>query len=259
VQLVNYESHRAIFEGWNNKMWERGSGVLLWMTHPAWPSMIWQTYSWDGETHGSYFGAKKACEPVHVQLNRHDGKIVMVNATLANMKGLRLEHTVYGLDGKRIQVTSFSDISLRANDKQSQPAPAFDSTNLPAVYLVRLQLKDAGGRILSVNEYWKARQRGGDFKSFNELPDQPLQAVRVNASGDKIVYRLKNPGKSAVVGIKLNLADAAGNLRLPALFSDGYFTLLPGETRTLEVECADAAGLLLRTEAYNSQPVIHQQ
>jgi hypothetical protein len=127
------------------------------------------------------------------------------------------------------------------------------------VYLVRLQLKDASGRVFSVNEYWKTRQRGGDFKSFNELPDQLLQATWVGSSGDRVAYRLQNPGKSPVVGIKLNLADAAGNLRLPALFSDGYFTLLPGETRTLEVECADAAGLLLRTEAYNSQPVIHQQ
>lgn len=258
VQLVNYESHRAIFEGWNNKMWERGSGVLLWMTHPAWPSMIWQTYSWDGETHGSYFGSKKACEPVHVQLNRHDGKIVMVNATLGDMKGLRLEHTIYGLDGNRIQATSFSDISLPANDKQSRPAPAFDSTKLPAVYLVRLQLKDAGGRVLSVNEYWKARERGGDFKSFNALPDLPLKATKVGSSADRVVYRLQNPGKSPVVGIKLNLADAAGNLRLPALFSDGYFTLLPGESRTLEVECDHPEGLRLRTEAYNSSAVIHQ-
>jgi len=259
VQLVNYESHRAIFEGWNNRMWERGSGVLLWMTHPAWPSMIWQTYSWDGETHGSYFGAKKACEPVHVQLNRHDNKIVMVNATLADLTGLRLEHAVYGPDGKRIQLTSISDISLKANDKQSRPAPAFDSTKLPAVYLVRLQLKDAAGRILSVNEYWKTRQRGGDFKAFNELPEQPLKATRIGTSGDRIVYRLQNPGKTAVVGIKLNLADAVGNLRLPALFSDGYFTLLPGESRTLEVECTDAAGLRLRTEAYNSRSFIHEQ
>lgn len=228
------------------------------MTHPAWPSMIWQTYSWDGETHGSYFGAKKACEPVHVQLNRHDGKIVMVNATLADMKGLKLEHTIFGLDGKRIQSTSFSDISLPANDKQSRPAPAFDSTKLPAVYLVRLQLKDAGGRVISVNEYWKARERAGDFKSFNELPDQPLKATKVGSSGGRVVYRLQNPGKSAVVGIKLNLADAAGNLRLPALFNDGYFSLLPGESRTLEVECDHPEGLRLRTEAYNSSAFIHQ-
>jgi hypothetical protein len=259
VQLVNYESHRAIFEGWNNRMWDRGSGVLLWMTHPAWPSMIWQTYSWDGETHGSYFGAKKACEPVHVQLNRHDNKIVMVNATLADLKGLRLEYMVYGLDGKRIQSVSISDVALKANDKQVSPAPALDSTKLPAVYLVRLQLKDAAGRILSVNEYWKTRQRGGDFKAFNDLSEQPLKATRMGTSGDRIVYRLQNPGKTAVVGIKLNLADAAGNLRLPALFSDGYFTLLPGESRTLEVECTDAAGLRLRTEAYNSRSFIHEQ
>ncbi len=36
AQLINYESHRAIFEAWNSKMWNDASGVLLWMSHPAW-------------------------------------------------------------------------------------------------------------------------------------------------------------------------------------------------------------------------------
>ena len=39
AQLINYESHRAIFEAWNSKMWNDASGVLLWMSHPAW--LVW--------------------------------------------------------------------------------------------------------------------------------------------------------------------------------------------------------------------------
>ena len=57
AQLINYESHRSIFEVWNSKMWNDASGVLLWMSHPAWPSMVWQNYSSSGETVGAYYGA----------------------------------------------------------------------------------------------------------------------------------------------------------------------------------------------------------
>ena len=45
AQLINYESHRAIFEAWNSKMWRDASGILLWMSHPAWPSMVLQ-FQW---------------------------------------------------------------------------------------------------------------------------------------------------------------------------------------------------------------------
>ena len=56
VQLINYDSYRAMFESWNSRLWGDASGVLLWMSHPAWPSVEWQTYSWDYETFGSFFG-----------------------------------------------------------------------------------------------------------------------------------------------------------------------------------------------------------
>lgn len=76
AQLVNYDSHRAMFESWNSKLWKKASGLLLWMSHSAWPSMVWQTYSWDYETFGSFFGSKKACEPIHIQMNLDDNKVV---------------------------------------------------------------------------------------------------------------------------------------------------------------------------------------
>jgi hypothetical protein len=41
AQFVNYDGYRAIFEAQSkNRM-----GVLLWMSHPCWPSFVWQTAS----------------------------------------------------------------------------------------------------------------------------------------------------------------------------------------------------------------------
>ncbi len=42
AQMLNYESHRAIFEGLNAGLWRTNSGRVLWMTQPAWPSNMWQ-------------------------------------------------------------------------------------------------------------------------------------------------------------------------------------------------------------------------
>jgi hypothetical protein len=40
AQLINYDSHRAMFESWNSRLWNNTSGLLLWMTHPAWPTQF---------------------------------------------------------------------------------------------------------------------------------------------------------------------------------------------------------------------------
>ncbi len=67
--MMNLETHKAMYEGFLGHLWTKNSGRLLWMTHPAWPSNTWQIYSWDYDTHAAYYGAKKAAEPLHVQLN----------------------------------------------------------------------------------------------------------------------------------------------------------------------------------------------
>ncbi|MEG8055009.1 glycoside hydrolase family 2 TIM barrel-domain containing protein [Sphingomonas aerolata] len=50
-----------------------------WMTQPAWPSSAWQIFSSDYDTHAAFYGTKKASEPVHVQMNLPDHKVVLVN------------------------------------------------------------------------------------------------------------------------------------------------------------------------------------
>ena len=68
AQFVNYEGYRAMFEAQGkNRM-----GLLIWMSHPCWPSFVWQTYDYYFEPTAGYFGAKKASEPLHIQWNPVD-------------------------------------------------------------------------------------------------------------------------------------------------------------------------------------------
>ena len=54
------------------------------------------------------------------------------------------------------------------------------------------------------------------------------------------------------IGIKLNLRDISTNKRiLPAYFSDGYFTLLPGEHRRLTVSSNYSGEMLISVDGYN--------
>jgi len=87
AQMLQYENHRAAFEGLNACLWQPGTGRLLWMTQPAWPSTVWQIFSSDYDTAGAYYGVKRACEPIHVQMNLPDFKLVAVNNTFTKIAG----------------------------------------------------------------------------------------------------------------------------------------------------------------------------
>jgi hypothetical protein len=82
---------------------------------------------------------------------------------------------------------------------------------------------------------------------------------RLAATDGRSVFRVTNPGKQPVVGIRLNMTDADGNILLPAFFSDGYFTLMPGEHRDIDAgQRAMTASLRVRTEGYNSGVILHK-
>ena len=81
AQMLSYNEHRAIFEGFNQHLWTPNSGRMLWMTQPAWPSNMWQIFNSDYDTPGSFYGVQKACEPVHVQLDLSDYTVAAVNTT----------------------------------------------------------------------------------------------------------------------------------------------------------------------------------
>jgi hypothetical protein len=256
AQLLNYDSHRAMFESWNSKMWDNASGLLLWMSHPAWPSMVWQTYSWDYETFGSYFGCKKACEPLHIQMNLHDNKVVVVNATNKIYQKIQAKFEIFDLNGKKI--ASIQKDTIVASNGLTECFTAKFTAQLPEVYLVRLTLADKN-QIYSQNEYWKSRLDNGSFESFNNLPTAILKAKLVKQDNDKIAFQISNEGTEPAIGIKLNLKDMkTDKITLPAYFTDGYFTLLPGEKKQIEVELSSSKKLKyqLVAEGYNLKSMI---
>jgi len=256
AQMINYESHRAMFEAWNSKLWDNVSGVLLWMTHPAWPSTDWQVYSWDYETLGSYFGAKKACEPVHIQMNLHDMKVLIINTTLKNYSQLNALMEIFDIKGNKLKTKKISTEVLP--NKLTYCFNAEFPSDLPDVYLIRLILSD-GGKKLSQNEYWISNQANQRFDLFNHLPSTSLKAKVLKYGKGKVSFEVFNPNILSAIGLKLNLRDSkSGKAILPAYFSDGYFTMLPGEKKLIEAswDSSNTNNSQIVVEGYNVKPQV---
>jgi hypothetical protein len=238
AQMLNYVEHRAIFEGFNAHLWAPNSGRLLWMTQPAWPSSSWQILSSDYDTQASFYGVKKACEPIHVQLDLSNYEVDVVDTTVAPMPDGSLSARVYSLENKLL-FENTQKVQVGANAL----TPGFKLDLAPllstGMVFVRLALNDAAGTPISDNLYWL---NGGEssYRPLNRLPPASV-SVTATATKDgdeiKIHVQLENRGASAALANKLTLEAASDGARiLPAYLSDNYVSLLPGESRNIEIE-----------------------
>ena len=256
AQLLNYVDHRAVFEGFNQHLWQPNSGRMLWMTHPAWPSNVWQIYSSDYDTNASFYGVKKACEPLHIQMDLSDFTVAAVNTTGAGAGMVRVHAGVYSLSNQLL-LTQDSMVDLHADDVVPTfalaLAPLFQSQG---VVLVELTMNDASGRELSRNVYWLAANEA-DYRKLNTLPLVRLNATaktRLQGTEAVIDLHLANNGSVAAVAAKAVLTTADGQRILPAYLSDNYVTLLPGETTVLSIRIPQSlakAGELVRLRGWN--------
>ncbi len=229
AQMLQYVTHRAIFEGMDQHLWAPNSGRMLWMTQPAWPSNMWQILSSDYDTQASFYGVKKACEPVHVQLDLSDYSVAVVNTTTAAQPGVTITANVYSLDNKSL---------LHQEEKKDAAAnamtPSFKLDLAPlmgtGVVLVKLELRSATGQLLSDNLYWLGAT-GESYRQLNHLPNATIAATAAMASSGKVRVQLLNKGVAVALQNKLTLVNADGSRILPAYYSDNYVSLLPGETQ----------------------------
>ncbi|WP_211260504.1 discoidin domain-containing protein [Amycolatopsis jejuensis] len=235
AQLVNYESMRAIFEAYNAALWDDASGVLLWMSHPAHHSTVWQTYDYDLDTNGSFHGARKGCEPVHVQARLSDWQVHAVNQT-AQQVDATVHAELFDVRGRPLGPPVTAPVSVAASSvTASFPVPFTDQ--LPALHLLRLRLT-TGDRELSRNVYWRYRTPADARELPKTRTDVWLRPGPVRREGDRdtAVVTMRNTGRFATAGARLSARDAWTDERiLPLQCSENYLWLLPGETATVTV------------------------
>ncbi|MCQ6246610.1 discoidin domain-containing protein [Streptomyces malaysiensis] len=259
AQFINYENTRAMFEAWNANLWDNASGLMLWMSHPAWHSTVWQTYDYDFDVNGTYYGARSACEPLHIQADPLKWQVVAVNHTATDLRGATVTARLFDLSGRQLGTAR----TARVDVARADTAKAFTAewTNgLPDLHLLRLTLTDAKGKEVSRNTYWRYRDTSS-LRELNKAKQVKLTGdiTKVSSSGDRheMTAVIHNRGSAVAAMVRLSLLEEAHGRRvLPTLYSDNYLWLLPGESRTVDLSWPSEAGSsrrpVLTAQAYNS-------
>jgi beta-mannosidase len=265
-QLLNIETFKAIFEALNLVMFKKCSGLLLWMSNPSWPNFVWQTYDYYMEPIGAYWGCKIACQPIHVQYaaTNETRKIMVVNTTAKPVSNLKVDYVVYNLDGTKRGEKTIDVASVGSNG--TFDCGALSVGGVSTTYFLSLKLKDSNGGLISKNFYWLSTNTSSpDFKSMNTMGKATVELVNTatwtkKGSTNFIKFSVKNPSNVVSVANQLKLQKKSNGERvLPVIYSDSYFSLVPGESQEITIEFDDVdlgndkAKLLI--EGYNSDVI----
>jgi len=275
AQAMTYDGERAMFEAYGRNKYT-STGVIQWMLNNGWPSLIWHLYDYYLVPAGGYFGTKKAMEPVHVQYSYDDNSVTVVNGTYEALKAAKVSARIYNVDASE---KASHDVTLDLAADSSTKAFALPKVEgLSKTYFLRLQLSDAGGKQLSDNFYWLSTKADtldwahrqdtvytpqaefADLTGLNSLPRVKLTASAGLENGVAQV-RLSNPDSAIAFMVHLRVTRGKGGEDVtPIFWQDNYFSLLPGEHRTVTAKFDPAAlegqDAVVVLDGWNVDPVV---
>ena len=232
AQIVSYEQYRALQEGFNYKMWDWYSGMLVWKNQNPWTALRGSFYDYYLDCNGGYFGYRHGAEPVHIQLNLNDSSVCVVNQTPNTIKGVIASILLYDLHGKQLSESHIS-VNLNPDEKiltERIGLPGRDDE----IYFLKLKLEDNSG-IIDDNLYWLSA-KPHSYERLNELKKINIIAKSDSGPGGQINISVSNPTDEPAFFLRLKVIGVDGELVSPAFFSDNYFTLMPGETKAVIME-----------------------
>ena len=246
AQWLNYDGYRAMYESANHER----QGLLIWMSHPTWPSMVWQTYDYYFEPIAGYFGTKKACEPLHIQWNPLADSVEVVNTGAGRCDGIAVARL---LDMHGVELWHNDRPFQSDNDTTISCFPVELPQGYQGVYFLRLEaVSKPGAQPFSQNTYVCSTDTG-NYQALRQLPNAKVKVTKYqsdkvtkyqndNASEKQDVtlspcyfVTLENLSHEPALMIRLNLKTPDGEQVLPVLYDDNYFHLMPGERRTIRV------------------------
>ena len=246
AQWVSYDAFRAVFEG---RSAER-RGLLLWMSHNAWPSLTWCPYDYYFDPHAGFFGSRKACEPLHIQYNAFTGKIEVVNRSDRGHSQFVASIQQMDEHGEPLPAREFT---MAGQEDSTVSIPGFELSD--KTRFLYLTLKD-GSDVLSENFYvlgepeddfgfladfpkaevaeqWTWKDEGESYLATVTLTNNtgiPALMLRLNLLNDKPV----NSGPAPAGLSNSSFGHTADDYRiLPVFWSENYFCLMGGQQKTV--------------------------
>jgi len=240
AHAADYDGTRAMFEAFRCHI-DHATGIVQWMLNSAWPSLYWQLYDWYMAPTAGYFGTQSALAPYQLIYNYGDHAVYAVNDAMPEaVYDATLQ--VFGPDSKLIRLEE-----APARLAPRKPVKVFEGIEGPCFINLELRLgeEDVVARNFycipakdNVYEWEKSNwfispiKEYGDLSFVTALPEAKL-SMEVGQAEEGFFVTLTNHSDVIAYQNILKALDEKGQLIPAVLWSDNFFAIVPGESRTV--------------------------
>lgn len=273
-QLVGAMNYRAICEVWNYNKFSWGdrfaSGFLFWYHNSPLPQTSSRMYDWYLRPTAALYYAQNGLAPLHPQFDYYKNTVSVYNDYRKDFPDYTIEARVYDFNSKLIYQQS-KKINIPADGLVKDALRLNFNDSITQIHFIKLVLKSSLGKEVAEAFYWRSKDayKGAwtmtgpavsGFSDINKLPRVILHGSAKKREVNGKVFldvRLKNTTNKIAFFTQVGLVDQ-DNAILPATFySDNFFSLLPGEERSVSIEVGKdywPKAKKLTVESINSNP-----
>lgn len=243
AQLVNYDEYRGLIEGHLSHMWDWYTGLIIWKTQNPWTALRGQMYDYYLDPNAGLYGLHHAGEPLHVMADPVDWMTTIVNETFRPYHDIMLQArtiTPGGDDSLVLQL--FCEISPTSVQKFEPVKKFVDSLLSAHGGFLSLRLLNTAHEILSDNLYW-IPDTSGSYSGLREMPEANVSVEAKRVDSTRLAVTITNPAPGPLAFFtRIALIDSTTLQRvLPVFYSDNYVSVLPGESKTVYIDCPHQA------------------
>ena len=260
AHAIDYDGTRAMYESFRCNVPE-ATGIVQWMLNSAWPSFYWQLYDWYLVPTASYYGVKKGCAPIQLVYNYKDHCVYSVDETVSGCE-LKARMSVYGPDSKLVRTEE-----TVAKFRRRSPRKIFEGIQGPC--FLKLEVFGEDGRVVADNFYCVPENASEYYwdktdwcftptKTYTDLSfvsALPATSVKMLTAKTDNGFKVTLLNESDVVAYQniLKAKTPAGELVPAVIWTDNFFSLCPGESRTVSCKLpANCGPVSLSLDGWNA-------
>ena len=248
-QMVGAVGYRSIWECWTYNRGNNGdrftTGVWFWYHNSPTRQVCGRMWDWSLEPTAALYYSQDAHEPVHAQFDFIKNTISLNNEFYTEFKGF-VNVRIFDIN-MNVKYQDKVNVLVGPDSIANDIAKVTIPTDISNVHFIRLDVFDEGNNIVSDSFYWRStdKYKGkgtysgplySGFKDIEVLPEVNLD-VEVEKRHGKYYVSLTNPTGTLAFMVRVILADPKTEKPVrPTFYSDNYFSLLPNETKEMEIE-----------------------
>ena len=274
-QLLGAINSKSIWEVWNYNKLDYGdrfcSGLLFWYHNCSMPQVASRMWDWSLEPTASLYHTANSLEPLHAQFDYLKNTVSVVNDYYREFKNYKVIAQVYDINSKKVFEES-AVVDLPSDGVVNDALTIRFPENISQVHFIKLILKDENGKDVSSNFYWRSNDKYEGSKTLTGPAASGFEDLsKLKQAKVKLTYKVREDDNNYFVDITLR--NTSGQIAFfnqlqflnskmspirPSFYTDNFFSLMPGEKKTVTIETAkgklkDGAVLALKGWNINKQ------